>query len=55
MLDVSNLDHASEATILFQRGSVIITDLVYALGAKQCSEVISDILNKTKNFRLQQS
>ena len=41
MLDVRNLEHASGATILFQRGSVIITDLVFALGARQCSEVLS--------------
>ena len=51
MLDVRNLEHASGATIMFQRGSVIITDMVFALGAKQCSEVI---LNKTNNFRLRQ-
>ena len=41
MLDVRSLGHASWATILFQRGSVILTDLVFALGARQCSEVLS--------------
>ena len=39
MLDVRNLNFASESTILFQRLTVITTDLVFALGAKQCSEV----------------
>ena len=39
MLEVSSLDHASPATILFQRGSVITTDIVLALGAKQCAQV----------------
>ena len=39
MLDVRNLNYASDATILFQRFSVIFTDLVFAFGAKQCSEV----------------
>ena len=41
MLDVRNLNYASDVTILFQRFSVIITDLFFALGAKQCSEVTS--------------
>ena len=50
MLDVRNLEHASGATILFQRGSVIMTDLVFALGAKQCSEVNSAILKKTNTL-----
>ena len=39
MLEVTHLDHASPATILFQRGSVITTDIVLALGAKQCAQV----------------
>lgn len=41
MLDVRNLNYASDVTILFQRFSVIITDLVFAFGAKQCSEVLA--------------
>lgn len=32
MLQVTNLNYASEKTILFQRLSVIVTDLVYAFG-----------------------
>ena len=36
MLEVTNLDHASPATILFQRGSVITTDIVPALGTELC-------------------
>ena len=36
MLEVTNLDHASPSTILFQRGSVITTDIVPALGTELC-------------------
>ena len=36
MLEVTNLDHASSATILFQRGSVITTDIVLGLGTELC-------------------
>ena len=39
MLKIQNLNFASEATILFQRLSVIATDFVFALGVKQCAEV----------------
>lgn len=35
MLNVSNLNYASHETILFQRLSVIVTDIVYAVGAKR--------------------
>ena len=35
MLDVKNLNYASPNTILFQRLSVIITDLVFAYGIKE--------------------
>ena len=34
MREVTNPDHASPATILFQRGSVITFDIVLALGAE---------------------
>jgi len=41
MLKVNNLNHASEATILFQRLSVIVTDFVFALGANSCAKNLS--------------
>lgn len=35
MLTVENLNYASRETVLFQRFSVIITDIVFAIGAKR--------------------
>ena len=35
MLEVGNLNYASNNTILFQRLSVILTDVVYAFGVKK--------------------
>ena len=35
MLKVENLNYASSNTILFQRLSVIITDVVYYLGVRE--------------------
>lgn len=35
MLKVDSLNYASQNTILFQRLSVILTDVVYALGVKK--------------------
>lgn len=35
MLSVTNLNYASNETIAFQRLSVIVTDMVYAFGAKR--------------------
>jgi len=38
MLEVNNLNYASHMTVLFQRLSVIVTDLILAYAAKLCSE-----------------
>lgn len=35
MLQVDNLNYDSYHTVLFQRLSVIVTDIVYAIGAKR--------------------
>uniref|UniRef100_A0A182XH06 Alpha-1,3-glucosyltransferase n=1 Tax=Anopheles quadriannulatus TaxID=34691 RepID=A0A182XH06_ANOQN len=41
MLDVKNLNYASEQTIVFQRFSVIVTDVIYALGVRRCLRALS--------------
>lgn len=41
MLDVSNLNYDSQATILFQRLSVIVTDLLFAYAVKECCLFVS--------------
>nr|CAG4651857.1 EOG090X06YP [Triops cancriformis] len=40
MLNVTNLDYASSRTILFQRLSVIVTDIVYAFGVREYTSII---------------
>jgi len=47
MLKVDNLNYSSWLTILFQRLSVIVTDLVFALGVKSCADHLPPILGKT--------
>eukprot|EP00092_Neocalanus_flemingeri_P029638 GFUD01032184.1.p1 GENE.GFUD01032184.1~~GFUD01032184.1.p1 ORF type:complete len:500 (-),score=127.36 GFUD01032184.1:48-1547(-) len=47
MLKVDNLNYSSWLTILFQRLSVIVTDLVFALGVKSCADHLSPILGRT--------
>jgi len=47
MLKVDNLNYSSWLTILFQRLSVIVTDLVLALGVKSCADTLPSILGKT--------
>ncbi|CAH0759185.1 unnamed protein product [Diatraea saccharalis] len=42
MLHLTNLNHCSDMTVLFQRLSVILLDLVYIAGAKSCSNLISN-------------
>lgn len=41
MLQVKNLNYASAETVLFQRLSVIIADLVFAYGTKECCQYLS--------------
>ncbi|XP_066998820.2 dolichyl pyrophosphate Glc1Man9GlcNAc2 alpha-1,3-glucosyltransferase isoform X2 [Anabrus simplex] len=41
MLNVTNLNYASPETVLFQRLSVIITDLVLAYGTRECCNYLS--------------
>ena len=47
MLKVDNLNYSSWPTILFQRLSVIMTDLVFALSVKYCADHLPAILGKT--------
>ncbi|XP_069186852.1 dolichyl pyrophosphate Glc1Man9GlcNAc2 alpha-1,3-glucosyltransferase isoform X1 [Procambarus clarkii] len=49
MLHVMNLNYASDMTILFQRLSVIVTDLVYAYGCKICCEQVSRSLSRRED------
>uniref|UniRef100_A0A182QQX6 Alpha-1,3-glucosyltransferase n=1 Tax=Anopheles farauti TaxID=69004 RepID=A0A182QQX6_9DIPT len=41
MLEVKNLNYASEQTIIFQRFSVIVTDVIYALGVRRCLRALT--------------
>lgn len=41
MLDVQNLQYKSVETLLFQRISVIISDIVLAIGVKVCADAIN--------------
>ncbi|XP_048838571.1 probable dolichyl pyrophosphate Glc1Man9GlcNAc2 alpha-1,3-glucosyltransferase [Brienomyrus brachyistius] len=42
MLVVQNLNHASPATVLFQRLSVIFTDLIFIYAVKECCKCVQD-------------
>ncbi|XP_031627816.1 probable dolichyl pyrophosphate Glc1Man9GlcNAc2 alpha-1,3-glucosyltransferase [Contarinia nasturtii] len=48
MLKVDNLNYDSNETIEFQRLSVIITDIVYAIGAKRCIAHLSPTASKQR-------
>ena len=50
MLKVNNLNYASRATILFQRLSVIVTDFVFALGARNCAQVSKFIIFSEQKY-----
>ncbi|OCT93293.1 hypothetical protein XELAEV_18016359mg [Xenopus laevis] len=41
MLKVENLNYASQETVLFQRFSVIITDLLFIFAARQCCKCVN--------------
>jgi len=47
MLKVDNLNHTSWLTILFQRLSVIVTDLILALGVRSCADTLPNLLGST--------
>ncbi|XP_045526305.1 probable dolichyl pyrophosphate Glc1Man9GlcNAc2 alpha-1,3-glucosyltransferase isoform X1 [Pieris brassicae] len=42
MLKIENLYYASEVTVIFQRLSVIVLDLFYIYGVKQCSDLLDN-------------
>lgn len=41
MLNVTNLNYSSMSTVMFQRFSVIVADVVFALGVKRCMNVLA--------------
>ncbi|XP_036149729.1 uncharacterized protein LOC105830502 [Monomorium pharaonis] len=45
MLKVENLNYASPATVYFQRGTVIFTDLIFAFGVQEMSRTFCKSLN----------
>ncbi|XP_077296866.1 ALG6/ALG8 family glucosyltransferase xit [Arctopsyche grandis] len=52
MLVLTNLNYASANTVLFQRLSVVFTDLILALGAKRCCDSLLDSKSKFLVFLL---
>jgi alpha-1,3-glucosyltransferase len=49
MLNVSNLEYASRETVLFQRLSVIVSDLVLAVGVRTCWIGVASIKSLQKS------
>ncbi|CAK9818052.1 Probable dolichyl pyrophosphate Glc1Man9GlcNAc2 alpha-1,3-glucosyltransferase [Anthophora plagiata] len=50
MLRVQNLDYASSGTIFFQRGSVIVLDLVFAYGVREIGKLFCTTLDNYTIF-----
>ncbi|XP_055298982.1 probable dolichyl pyrophosphate Glc1Man9GlcNAc2 alpha-1,3-glucosyltransferase [Sitodiplosis mosellana] len=48
MLKVDNLNYDSDKTVLFQRLSVVVTDVVYAIGVKRCLTQLSPTASKQR-------
>ncbi|XP_025208473.1 probable dolichyl pyrophosphate Glc1Man9GlcNAc2 alpha-1,3-glucosyltransferase [Melanaphis sacchari] len=48
MLSIHNRNYSSNATIFFQRLSVIITDFVFYYGSRKCAQSIALIMKSTK-------
>ncbi|CAH1738883.1 probable dolichyl pyrophosphate Glc1Man9GlcNAc2 alpha-1,3-glucosyltransferase isoform X1 [Aphis gossypii] len=49
MLSIHNHNYSSDATIFFQRFSVIITDFVFYYGSRKCAQSIVLLMKSTKN------
>ncbi len=52
MLIVKNLEYASHATVLFQRLSVILSDLILAVGVSECHKGIVTLRGRGSNEEL---
>ncbi|XP_026469771.1 probable dolichyl pyrophosphate Glc1Man9GlcNAc2 alpha-1,3-glucosyltransferase [Ctenocephalides felis] len=50
MLNVKNLNYASDMTVLFQRLSVMVTDLLLLFGTRECSNSLGKSNSQPKTF-----